>query len=156
MEQRKLMDVECREFDREALEKSWEWLNDPEMKYLTSTPDFDRESQEKWFENLKNRHDYHLKAGWYNGKPIAVYGLKHINESDAEFFGYIGEKDLWGKTAAVDMTKDILDYARSRNLKSIYAIMLKENRRAYRYCIRLGFEVEKEVDDKSIMMRLHF
>ncbi|HBU45505.1 MAG TPA: N-acetyltransferase, partial [Porphyromonadaceae bacterium] len=35
------MEVEFREFDREALEKSWKWLNDPQLKSLTMTPDFD-------------------------------------------------------------------------------------------------------------------
>ena len=53
MEYRKLVEVEFREFDREALQKSWEWLNDPQLKSLTMTPDFDQESQERWFESLK-------------------------------------------------------------------------------------------------------
>ena len=90
MEYRKLIDVEFREFDREALEKSWKWLNDPQLKSLTMTPDFDQESQEKWFESLKTRTDYYLKAGWYNGVPIAVHGLKHITGTDGEVVGQDG------------------------------------------------------------------
>ncbi len=154
MEYRKLMEVEFREFDREALEKSWKWLNDPQLKSLTMTPDFDQESQEKWFESLKTRTDYYLKAGWYNGVPIAVHGLKHITGTDGEVFGYIGEKELWGKTAAIQMMQDIIDYAKSRNLESLYCITLKENKRTYRLCRRFGFETEKEVSDDTIMMRL--
>lgn len=155
MEYRKLIDIEFKEFDRKALAKSWEWLNDPEIKELTLTQDFDKESQEKWFDSLKNRQDYHLKAGWHNGTPIAVYGLKHISDSDAEVFGYIGEKNLWGKTAAIQMMQDIIDYARTRDLESIYCITLKSNVRVYKLCRRFGFEVEKNVDDNTIMMRLY-
>ena len=155
MEYRKLIEIELREFDREALEKSWEWLNDPQLKSLTMTPDFDQESQEKWFESLKTRNDYHLKAGWYNGVPVSVYGLKHITGSDSEIFGYVGEKELWGKTIAIQMMQDIIDYARSRNLESLYCITLKENKRTYRLCSRFGFKTEKEVTDETIMMRLY-
>ncbi|WP_436415298.1 GNAT family N-acetyltransferase [Petrimonas sp.] len=155
MEYRKLIDVEFKEFDREALEKSREWLNDPEMKELTMTPDFDKESQEKWFESLKNRTDYFLQTTLHNGNPIGVVGIKKMTEKDGEIFGYLGEKDYWGKTAGVQMTQHLIDYATSRNLESIYCITLKTNVRLYKLCRRFGFEVEKDVDDKSIMMRLY-
>ncbi len=42
-----------REFDRRVFEKSLEWLNDPEIKYLIVAPDSDRESRERWFNSLK-------------------------------------------------------------------------------------------------------
>ena len=32
-------------FDEIFLEKSWHWLRDPEIKWLTMTPDFTREEQ---------------------------------------------------------------------------------------------------------------
>ena len=156
MEYRKLVEVEFREFDREALQKSWEWLNDPQLKSLTMTPDFDQESQERWFESLKTRTDYYLRAGWYQGVPVSVYGLKHITDKDGEVFGYIGEKELWGKTVAIQMMLDVIDYARSRNLESIYCITLKENKRTYRLCSRFGFVTEQEVGEDAIMMRLRF
>lgn len=156
MEYRKLVEVEFREFDREALQKSWEWLNDPQLKSLTMTPDFDQESQERWFESLKTRTDYYLRAGWYQSVPVSVYGLKHITDKDGEVFGYIGEKELWGKTVAIQMMLDVIDYARSRNLESIYCITLKENKRTYRLCSRFGFVTEKEVGEDAIMMRLRF
>lgn len=155
MEYRKIVDVEFKEFDQQALEKSWEWLNDPQLKNLTMTPDFERESQQKWFEGLKTRKDYYLSAVWYDGMPVGVFGVKHITDSDGEVFGYIGEKGLWGKTVGVQMMSHLIDYAKLRNLKSIYSISLKENLSTYKLCKRFGFEVEKEVDDKKIMMRVY-
>ena len=57
MEYRKIFEIEFKDFNRNVLEKSWEWLADPQIKELTSTPDIDRESSEKWFESLKTRSD---------------------------------------------------------------------------------------------------
>ncbi len=85
---------------------------------------------------------------------LSPEGLKHITGTDGEVFGYIGEKELWGKTAAIQMMQDIIDYAKSRNLESLYCITLKENKRTYRLCSRFGFETEKEVTDDTILMRL--
>lgn len=45
--------LEFREYDRATLECSYSWLNDPEIKFLTMTPDFTKESQENWFVSLK-------------------------------------------------------------------------------------------------------
>lgn len=148
--------IEFREFDLEALEKSWEWLNDPQIKELTITPDFDKESQRKWFESLKNKTDYFISTMVHNGNPIGVTGIKRITETDGEFFGYIGEKEYWGKKVGVQMMNYLIDYAISRNLKSIYGIMLKTNSRIYGLCRNFGFDVEKDIDDKTIMMRLSF
>lgn len=155
MEYRKLIEIEFTEFDREVLEKSREWLKDPELKALTITPDFDVVSQEKWFESLKNRTDYYIASVSQNGTPVGVYGLKHITDVDAEIFGYLGSKDLWGKTIGVQAVQEMIRIAKSKNLESIYCIMLKENKRVIRLCSRFGFEIEKEVSDETIMMRLH-
>jgi RimJ/RimL family protein N-acetyltransferase len=104
MEFRRIVNLDMREMDEVALEKSWEWLNDPEIKRLTITPDFSKDEQKKWFESIKNRKDYWITVGWHNGEPIVIGGLKNIGEKDAEIFGYIGNKEYWGKGVAVDST----------------------------------------------------
>ena len=37
------------EYNEIFLEKSWEWLNNKEIKYLTCTPDFTKEQQKNGF-----------------------------------------------------------------------------------------------------------
>ncbi|WP_313380248.1 GNAT family N-acetyltransferase [Proteiniphilum saccharofermentans] len=155
MEYRKILELEFREFSREVLEKSWEWLNDPQIRALTSTPDFDRESQEKWFENLKNRKDYFIRSIWHKDKPIAVMGIKHLTGKDGEVFGYIGEKEYWGKTVGIQGLEFMVNYAKSLNLESLYATVLKENINSYKLNRRLGFEKEKDIDENTILMRLY-
>lgn len=155
MKYRSIIKVEFREFDRRVLDKTWEWLHDPEIKYLMYSPDMTRESQLKWFQGLKQRNDYFVEAVWRNEDPIGVVGLKNITVDDAEIFGYIGEKEYWGKAIGMDMMQRLLYHARSRGLSSVYAQILKINRNSYKLHRRFGFDLESEVDDKTIKMRLH-
>ena len=58
----KIDDIRFKEFDREVFEKSLVWLNDPEIKRLTNTPDTDLASKEEWFDGLKERDDYYWES----------------------------------------------------------------------------------------------
>ncbi len=155
MEYRKIVEMEVRDFTRIVLEKSWEWLSDSEIKGLTATPNFDRDTSVKWFESLKSRNDYLVKAMYYNDKPIGVFGLKNLNEIDGEAFGYIGEKEYWGKTVGVQALEYLINYGKSINLKSIYSVMLKANLHSYKLHRRLGFVNEGDKDENNIIMRLN-
>lgn len=153
MEFRTIIKVEFKEFDRTTLEKSREWLMDPQIKELTITPTFERSAQEKWFIGLKDRDDYYIRSVWRDKVPIGVFGLKNITDYDGEIWGYIGEKKYWGKAIGFDMMVYIIEYAASHNLKSIYSIFLKSNLNSYKICRRFGFEVEKNIDNDKIQMR---
>lgn len=156
MEFRRIIEVQHKEFDASALEKSWGWLQDPELKRLTMAPDIDKESQRKWFENLKTRKDYYVFCTWHGDKPVGIGGLKHITEKDAELFGYIGDKYYWGKAVAIDMKNYCLDVAKNRfNLESVYTILLKNNTASYKILKRFGYEIEKDIDSDKMMMRLY-
>ena len=90
-------DIEFVKYNETFLEKSWEWLNDKEIKYLTFTPDFTREQQKEWFLSLKDKKDYFIKGVLYNDIPIGVVGLKNITDINGEYWGYIGEKEYCNK-----------------------------------------------------------
>jgi len=156
MEFRKIFDIQFKEFDRTAFEMSLKWLNDPEIKRLTNTPDTDRESREKWFQGLKDRSDYYITTAWRGDDPIGVVGLKHINSIDAEAYIYIGERKYWGKAVGIEMLKYALDYGRSLGLSSIYCQILKDNINSIKLATRFGFKKEKDVDANIIMMRLNY
>lgn len=154
MEFRTIIDIQFKEFDRTVFEMSSKWLNDPEIKRLTNTPDTDYDSRENWFQNLKNRDDYYISSVWRDTEPIGVVGFKHITSIDAEVFLYIGEKKYWGKAVGLEMLKYALDYGRSIGLSSLYASILKENINSYKLARRFGFQYEKEIDDNIIIMRI--
>src|SRR5690554_1050233 len=151
MEYRTIIDIEFREYDRRMLEKSWEWLKDPEIKELTFTPDMNKESQEKWFLSLKNRKDYFISGVWRNEEPIGVVGLKHITSTDGELFGFIGEKSYWGKAIGVDMMEYVLNKGRSLGLISVYSVIGKDNINSYKLHSRFGFKKEKDKDEDTII-----
>lgn len=156
MEYRKIIEIEIRDFTHDVLKKTWEWLDDPQIREQTSTPNFNRETSEKWFESLKTRKDYFIKSLWHNNKPIAVMGLKHLNAKDGETFGYIGEKEYWGKTIGVQGMEFLVNYGRSINLESIYSIIRKTNLSSYKLNRRLGFIQEGDKDEDNIIMRYYY
>lgn len=135
------------EYNEIFLEKSWEWLNNKEIKYLTCTPDFTKEQQKKWFLSLKDKKDYFIKGVLYNDTPIGVVGLKNITNTNGEYWGYIGEKEYWNKGIGKDFINYISRYSYILNLKEIYLKVIKNNPRAIKLYQKMGFkEFLKEND----------
>lgn len=154
MEYRTIIKVQYKEYDRIILNKSWEWLTDPEIKRIMHTPEMSKESQEQWYRSLKGRKDYHIEGIWRDEEPIGVIGLKNITSNDAEIFGYIGEKKYWGKAIGLDMMQRMLDYGKVLGLKSIYAKIRKDNTSSIKLHHRFGFHEELKLSDEAIQMRI--
>ena len=128
------------EYNEIFLEKSWEWLNDKEIKYLTCTPDFTKEQQKEWFLSLKGKKDYFIKGVLCNNTPIGVAGLKNITDTDGEYWGYIGEKEYWNKGIGKELINYISHYGYILNLKEIYLKVIKDNIRAIKLYQKMGFK----------------
>ena len=94
-------------YDEQFLEKSWQWLHDPEIKRLTMTPDFTREDQLRWFARLPEMTDYRIWGISCGGQPVGALGLKHILGDRAEYWGYIGERHYWGGGLGEEMMEFI-------------------------------------------------
>src|ERR1700722_14823624 len=93
-------------FDEQFLEKSWEWLRDPDLKRLSMAPDFTREEQRQWFSGLAEKSDYLIWGLSCDGIPIGAAGLKHITKEAAEYWGYIGERHYWG----IGLGREAMDF----------------------------------------------
>jgi RimJ/RimL family protein N-acetyltransferase len=147
------MDLELVDYDIQTLEKSFEWLNDPEMKLLTETPDINKEAQLAWFKNLPNRSNYIVKSITADTIPIGVSGLKNINKTtkDAEFFGYIGDKNFWGKGIGKWMLNEIELLARLNGLTRIYLNVLFVNFRAVNLYFNQGYKIYKVTHNSYLM-----
>ena len=144
--------VDFVEYDMDFLNKSYSWLTDTEIKYLTNTPNISRESQQRWFSSLQNQSDYYIRGISFNNLPIGACGLKHITAIDGEYWGYIGVKDYWGKGIGKQMIDHIESYARSLDLLYIYLNVRKDNERAIRLYLSKGYEKIVENTD-MIKMR---
>lgn len=147
------MDVSFVDYNRQFLSLSHKWLSDKEIKHLTNTPDVTRESQEIWFSSLHGRNDYYIKGVLFNGRPIGACGLKHITSTDGEYWGYIGEKDYWGKGIGGRMMAFIEECAKSLGLRQIYLHVLKDNERAIRLYTKNGYRAVSEKDNLTKMTK---
>ena len=147
------MKIQFLEFDRVFLEMSFQWLSDSTIKYLTMTPDIAKENQEKWFASLPDKDDYYIRGIAVDDKPIGACGLKHITSEAGEYWGYIGEKDYWGKGIGGRMMVFIEGYAKSLGLRQIYLHVLKDNERAIRLYTKNGYRVVSEKDNLTKMTK---
>ncbi|MGE6513587.1 GNAT family N-acetyltransferase [Lysinibacillus sphaericus] len=144
--------IEFREYDRRTLECSFEWLNEPELKSLTMTPDFTKKSQEEWFHALKGKKNYYIKSIYLNGKPIGAMGVKNINEHCGEYWGYIAEKDYWGKGYGKYLLNHAIEFSNKKNLEYLYLKVNRDNNRAIKLYKKIGFIDQFEIDDILYMI----
>ena len=141
------------EYTKSFLDKSWVWLNDPEIKALTSTPDFSKEEQLKWFHSLSYRKDYLIWGVLIDQKPIGVFGLKNITNKTAEYWGYIGEKEYWGIGVGSIIIEEAQRIAISMGIDSLYLNVVKENTRAQKLYQKKGFVI-CDRSNKWLLMKL--
>jgi RimJ/RimL family protein N-acetyltransferase len=146
------MRIELEEYSETYLNASWLWLNDPEIRKLTNTPVLNKDTQLRWYETLSEKEDYKIWGISFNNKPIGACGLKKITNEDAEYWGYIGEKEFWGKGIGKIIMYLMEEEARKLALNNIWLQVLKENARAIKLYISMGYLVEKE-EDNLIFMR---
>lgn len=139
------------DYSKMYLECSWYWLNDPEIKKLTVTPDFAKEDQLSFYKALDKMPDYFIYGIEIDGVEAGACGLKKVNDGCAEYWGYIGEKKFWGRGYG----KIILEIIQEKAiLKGIYILNLKvidENIRAKKLYLSNGFSIKEENDGILIM-----
>ncbi|WP_139902244.1 GNAT family N-acetyltransferase [Clostridium thermarum] len=142
------------DYDEQYCDLSWAWLNDEELRKLTLTPYFTRESQKGWFHSLKDRTDYQIWGIECDNKPIGAVGIKNIREGkEAEYFGYIGEKDYWFKGIGREMMEFILRKARDLGLNFLYLKVGKYNERAIKLYQKSGFQIYDDNEEILHMIR---
>ncbi|HWL35792.1 MAG TPA: GNAT family N-acetyltransferase [Frankiaceae bacterium] len=142
-------------FDETYLDASYAWLQDPEMARLTMSAAMTREQQKAWYDTLAGRTDYAIWGIEYDGAPVGVMGLKHLDSDDggAEYFMYLGDTSVWGKGIARWATDEILAEARSRGLTYVYGLVGKHNERSLSVHTHLGFEIDGERDGKWLLVQ---
>ena len=141
-------------YDLDFLNLSWIWLNDPEIKKLTNTPDFTRENQKKWFDSINVIENYLIWGVEFQNKKIGVCGLKNITKDDCEYWGFIGERYFWNKGAGTMILNEILIISKNRGLNSIWLKVISTNQIAINLYQKFGFVNESIVEENLVIMRL--
>ena len=142
-------------FDRIFLEKSYEWVTTEPVKTLIDAQYITKEQQIEWYNKLEGRTDYFIEGIKYKLQPIGVWGLKKITTENAEYFGYIGEVEFWGKGIGNLLLKRAIEKAHQFRLKTLYLHVVKFNERAIRLYHRFDFqECPEKSNEKSLYMEL--
>jgi len=126
-------------FSRTFLECSYVWLSDPEIQYLIQSPPVTKDAQDKYFKALPQRGDYAIWGIQIDDQPIGVCGLKNITQTNAEYWGYIGEKAFWGCGLGKKIVRHCLNWAIMNGLTSVFLRVIKDNSRAIHLYEKLGF-----------------
>lgn len=152
------VDVFLRELEVADAAVSYQWRNDPEVwKYTGRRPDIvvTEEIEKNWLENALARENEKrfaicTKEG---GRYIGNVQLTNLNETDAEFHIFIGEKSFWGKSVGTQATLEILKYAfEVRGLNSVYLHVNKNNISAVKAYKKAGFTETVETGDDIRMV----
>lgn len=136
------------------LEKSWRWLKDPETKALTQTPDFTKEDQLNFFKSLPARSDYWIKGITEDHVLIGAMGLKKITTETAEYWGYIGEREYWGKGIGKFMLEAAVAKGRQLRLNALELYVSSDNLRAKKLYIKSGFQLSAEGETEKYFLML--
>lgn len=141
------------EYDRRFLLASRRWLRDPEIAALTITPPFTDEDQERWFVTLPSKTNYAVWGVELDGEPVGVFGLKNITVEQAEYFGYLGEKRVWGAGHGYQMLLAAFGEAKARGCARVYLRVWRDNKRAIALYNRYGFNLVREQGVELFMDR---
>ena len=138
-------------FDEKYLLKSWNWLNDDEIRKKVNLKYISKSESLKWFASLGSKNDYLIWGISFGATPIGACGLKNIvKEEEGEFWGYIGEKEFWGIGIGMKMLRFIEKKAMEMRLKRIVLKVQKDNVRAIRLYEKGEYVLEREVNNSFV------
>lgn len=138
-------------YDRSCLDKSWEWLNDPEIRALTMTPKFTREDQLAFYDSLSSRSDYHIWGVSYQGRVVGAAGLKNVRDELAEYWGYIGERELWGRGLGKLLMRQVESKAKQLGFCKLDLWVSLANPRAIALYRKMGYSPDQALHDDVVI-----
>lgn len=151
------MKVSIRDLKVEDAAIAWQWRNDPDIWKYTDRgerPKITVETERDWITEVIQREKekrFAICVGEAQ-KYVGNVQLTDINNEEAEFHIFIGEKEFWGKGIATKATNLLLNYAISKlKFKKINLKVSKENIAAIKVYERIGFVVTDEQDRWLLM-----
>ncbi|QJI36455.1 GNAT family N-acetyltransferase [Pseudomonas sp. ADAK13] len=143
--------IQLVDYDEAYLALSGMWLRDEEIKKLTDSPDFTDQQQQDFFRSLPARKDYRIFGINYHGRKIGAAGLKNIEGEVGEYWGYIGEKELWGKGLGQLIIAEVFIFARSIGVNFIFLKVSPDNIRAIKLYEKIGFKMSGDLAGLRLM-----
>jgi RimJ/RimL family protein N-acetyltransferase len=152
-EEGKVIKIDFVTYTEDFLNLSWVWLNDPEIKALTLTPDFSKEEQVDFYKKLPLRVDYKISGIMVNAERAGACGLKNIKNDEAEFWCYLGLKKYWGAGLGHSIVQYVEFESKKLNISNLYLKVGKSNIRAIKTYEKNGFNVAIDHSEYFVMTK---
>ncbi len=141
--------VRLREYHRDDIQTTWEYVNDPEVRgFLVPGIPFPwkREEEDRWFEEQNSRGDTYNFAiakldddSYLGGCGINSVDWKNSVATVGIFLG----KDFWSQGYGTDAMKTLVGFAFGQmNLNKVKLHVFSFNGRAVRSYEKVGFKIE--------------
>ncbi len=153
------MIVTIRPLEENDAYTSVKWRNDPEVfKYTGNTYNhvITIDSELEWIRKVINNPNDYRCAILADGVYVGNIYLTDINDGNANYHIFIGDKSYWGKGIAKSASKLIIDYGFNElDLKCIYLRVKRPNSSAIHLYQSLGFQ-EIQTDEEWIKMMIEY
>lgn len=140
-------------YDRDCLDRSWGWLSDPEIRALTMTPKFTRTDQLAFYDSLSTRPNYHIWGVSHGGRVVGAAGLKNVRAELAEYWGYIGERELWGRGLGRSLMRQVESKAKRLGFTRLDLKVSTTNPRAIALYLKMGY-VPDDLSPDDLVLRM--
>lgn len=154
------MEVKIRKLRVSDGEISWKWRNDPKVWKLTGrrwTGNVTEEIEKDWIKEVIKKSD-ELRFAICVGDDEQYIGnvqLTDIENGEAEFHVFIGEKSYWGKGIGTAATNLMVDYAfRKLGLVKIYLFVKEGHSAAIKAYTKCGFRIIGDGIDGTLKMEI--
>lgn len=148
-------EISLQTYDRTCLDKSWAWLNNPEIRELTMTPVFTREDQLRFFEQLPYQTDYKIwSVVLDNSELIGAAGLKNHRGKLAEYWGYIGEKQYWNKGLGRRLLRAVEEKAQELGFGDLDLKVSTANVSAIALYKKSGYVIDTQASTESCLQMI--
>jgi|LSQX01.2.fsa_nt_gb RimJ/RimL family protein N-acetyltransferase len=141
-------------------EISWKWRNDPEVWKLTGRKWFGKVSEpteKDWIKEVIKRENearFAICVG-DDEQYIGNVQLTNIENGQAEFHIFIGEKSFWGKGIGNEATRLMVDYGFNQmGLSKIYLFVREENIPAIKAYKNCGFKIVSKNMEGALKMEV--
>ena len=141
-------------------EISWKWRNDPEVWKLTGrkwSGKINEQTEKDWIKEVIKRENearFAICVG-DDEQYIGNVQLTNIENGQAEFHIFIGEKSFWGKGIGNEATRLMVDYGFNQmGLSKIYLFVREENIPAIKAYKNCGFKIVSRKMEGALKMEV--
>ncbi len=116
------------------------------------TSPFTREEQQRFFRSLPERRCYDVWGVFLEGYGvIGAAGLKNQDDSAAEYWGYIGEKQFWGAGLGRKLIAAVETKARVLGIVDLFLKVSRNNERAVSLYQKTGFNIDLAESSQTVL-----